>query len=72
MGPEARAVPYLRLREPPSAARARASERLRPLLADRVEVYCYLKHRTTRAGACAERLMALAVGPRADSYAGFA
>jgi uncharacterized protein YecE (DUF72 family) len=37
---------YLRLREPPydDAAIAACAERLRPLLADGIRVYCYFKH----------------------------
>ena len=50
---------YLRLREPPydEGALAAWAERLRPLLAERVDVYCYFKHEDEPdAAAYAERL----------------
>jgi uncharacterized protein YecE (DUF72 family) len=53
---------YLRLREPPytEADLAELAGRLRPLLADRVRVYCYFKHEDDPTGpAYAERLLEL-------------
>jgi uncharacterized protein YecE (DUF72 family) len=57
---------YLRLREPPydDAALAALAERLQPLLADGVRVYCYFKHEDEpTAPTYAARLLELA-GPR--------
>jgi uncharacterized protein YecE (DUF72 family) len=51
---------YLRLREPPydESELAEWADRIRPLLADGIEVYCYLKHEEEpRAPAYAERLL---------------
>jgi uncharacterized protein YecE (DUF72 family) len=56
---------YLRLREPPydEAALAGWAERIRPLLANGIDVYCYLKHEEEpSAPAYAERLLALLSG----------
>jgi uncharacterized protein YecE (DUF72 family) len=56
---------YLRLREPPydDAALALWAERLRPLLADGVRVYCYFKHEDEpTAPAYAQRLLDLVRG----------
>ena len=53
---------YLRLREPPydDEALAAWAERLRPLLADGIEVYCYFKHEDEpTAPRYAERLLEL-------------
>jgi uncharacterized protein YecE (DUF72 family) len=53
---------YLRLREPPYDDEALGgwAERLRPLLADGIEVYCYFKHEDEpTAPRYAERLLAL-------------
>ncbi len=53
---------YLRLRDPPydEAALAAWADRLRPLLADGVRVYCYFKHEDDPRGArYAERLLQL-------------
>jgi len=53
---------YLRLREPPygEAELAAWADRLRPLLADGVRVYCYFKHEDEPTGPLyAERLLAL-------------
>jgi uncharacterized protein YecE (DUF72 family) len=59
---------YLRLREPPydQAALTAWAERLRPLLAAGVDVYCYFKHEDEpTAPRYAERLLELA-GPRGE------
>jgi uncharacterized protein YecE (DUF72 family) len=51
---------YLRLREPPydDEALAAWAERLRPLLADGIDVYCYFRHEDEPRGAAyAERLL---------------
>jgi uncharacterized protein YecE (DUF72 family) len=53
---------YLRLREPPydESTLAEWAERIRPLLAEGIEVYCYLKHEEEpTAPAYAERLVEL-------------
>jgi uncharacterized protein YecE (DUF72 family) len=56
---------YLRLREPPydESALAEWADRIRPLLAAGIELYCYLKHEEEpRAPAYAERLLELLSG----------
>ena len=56
---------YLRLREPPydEAALAGWAERIRPLLADGIDVYCYFKHEEEpEAPRYAERLLELLSG----------
>ena len=53
---------YLRLREPPynKAALAGWAERIRPLLADGIDVYCFFKHEEEpQAPRYAERLLEL-------------
>ena len=56
---------YLRLREPPYDEQALSewADRIRPLLADGVEVYCYFKHEEQpEAPRDAERLLELLAG----------
>ena len=58
----AAAFRYLRLREPPydDAALEEWADRIRPLLAGGIDVYCYFKHEDEpEAPRAAERLLAL-------------